>query len=703
MSNLFFHSVARKIIQGERFARNYRISFITLVVLCFVTAVTIFTLQIHFNESIRKSQGIRTGLSDRDLRDLISRFDLDERFVLQNNLSRMIEATRKITPVLLPRPYFQPMPASRSQTLPRQPPRNCYLNLMEVSATGVLTSSPDRFCSYFLESELPGRYMFFNVEYNDSTIVPIKYGDPRIVGDSLELTVRAPTGTGKWIIALLRGGTSDRYELSAFRILDNGIKERDRRLDGWAVVRSMNDGSQLVRIYARLDVRDFLDKSSDEVWPASGWDRLQITLARNDYTNTSHLPRHISYSEVARNPLSIAVLAAPVFETYAKFQLKVLAKAQDLSTTIDVHSGPSEKVSSNSDWIKDLVIWGAPIVRSQYVPDTDLVAQAVHPQFVVEKGALVVAALLGLLSICGVVGIGFAWWMLLRPVFRLTREARIFAAQGTDLERAPFRTYRFEIGVLAQTINDLIERLRTQIAKENAERQFRLATEAARFENERKNWLENLAILGHEIRSPLQSLINKHGPDSDSRPFIDRILVALPNLQLGLTPDQAVDSRDMTLEETDMDALLQEIAENVGTIIENVEFDMQATNVICRVDPDLLAVALDNIIQNANRLRYPNTSIIIGLRTEHQHATITVTNYGPCIEPSVKESLFKYGVTTARPEKGYGKGIGLWQAQRNIHRMQGSINAADLIDESGVCFSIHFPLVQHGTEAKPAF
>jgi signal transduction histidine kinase len=265
---------------------------------------------------------------------------------------------------------------------------------------------------------------------------------------------------------------------------------------------------------------------------------------------------------------------------------------------------------------------------------------------------------------------------------------------GTERDRLKLDHHRYEIGILAGAFNDLIGKIRWHIEREDLERRIRQSHETTRFESAKRNWLENLGILGHEIRSPLQGLLSIHGPESESRKYLDRISAALPHLQLGLTPEQAAESRVLDVEPLNINEFLAEIANNACAVMADVIFEGFEEQLICNIDPDTFANVLDNVLQNADRHRTSGTSVVIRLSTRENGAVIEVTNLGAPIAPEVIDSMFKFGVSTTLPEKGYGRGIGLWQSQLYIDRMQGTIRAIDLVEEGCVCIEIWLPLAK---------
>ena len=135
--------------------------------------------------SISKGKVIREELIQRDLTDLVGRLDTDERFVLNFNALQLEHDTRPISPLLLPRQYYTGLPAQPKFVTPRLPPRNCYVGLVPNAAEDQRFN--DRFCAYFTEDRTLGAYLFFNIQFEDDSLVPLRVGDSTLTADAVRL------------------------------------------------------------------------------------------------------------------------------------------------------------------------------------------------------------------------------------------------------------------------------------------------------------------------------------------------------------------------------------------------------------------------------------------------------------------------------------------------------------------------------------
>lgn len=139
----------------DTWINTYQLTIRTAFSLAALMALSFWGLYAFIDFSITKARSIQSELFDRDLRDLANHFDADERFVLEHNLTSMTALTRPLAPLLLPHQYYVSLTAGRSRSIPRQPPRNCFVDLIASdSAQHNALLGADRFCAYFIENRL---------------------------------------------------------------------------------------------------------------------------------------------------------------------------------------------------------------------------------------------------------------------------------------------------------------------------------------------------------------------------------------------------------------------------------------------------------------------------------------------------------------------------------------------------------------------
>jgi signal transduction histidine kinase len=201
---------------------------------------------------------------------------------------------------------------------------------------------------------------------------------------------------------------------------------------------------------------------------------------------------------------------------------------------------------------------------------------------------------------------------------------------------------------------------------------------------------ERLRTIGHEIRSPLQSLLSLHGGDSDrSRRYVKRMQNAVETLFGSASPDQAFSSLQLELEDLDLSAFLAAYAAGAHATVGNILFPPSETALYARVDSARLEDVLDNLVSNADRFRLSATPIVIRSMRVNNEIEIQVENQGPHIDISRLDAIFEYGESSEKEYNGH-QGLGLFVVKTHISKMGGRVFAQNTLD--GVKFIIALPL-----------
>ena len=276
---------------------------------------------------------------------------------------------------------------------------------------------------------------------------------------------------------------------------------------------------------------------------------------------------------------------------------------------------------------------------------------------------------------------------LIRRIAQLTRRTRgLSKTVHADGRLESYDRYdwadlrgRDELGILATGLNDLLNRV-----KEDAER------ERIRAEQEKDLW----HAVGHEIMSPLQSLLALHGtPDDPSHRYISRMQQAVRVLYGSASPSEAFQTSTLQVQAVDLAEFVHYVAENAG--IENVRFVNNAADepVLVRADEYPLEDVFAHILKNADRFRAPGTPITLTLDALETTATVSIHNTGPAIADNFIDKIFEYGVSdqTEAGAKG-NRGQGLFVAKTYMAKMGGTISVQNV--EDGVCFILGFQRLQ---------
>jgi signal transduction histidine kinase len=281
-----------------------------------------------------------------------------------------------------------------------------------------------------------------------------------------------------------------------------------------------------------------------------------------------------------------------------------------------------------------------------------------------------------------------AWFVIeagiIRRITILTRRAdkvarTVKGAGGLDQFDLTDLRSEDELGVLASCLHDLLRRVREDVDRE-----------AIRAEQERDMW----HAVGHEIMSPLQSLMVLHGAANDqSSRYINRMQQAIRILYGSASPSEAFQSTTLQLAAVDIAAFLADVAANAPCVgINDVKYIGTEAPVMIKADAYSLEDVVTHILRNAERHRIPQSVITIELMASETAATVSIHNCGAPIAPELIDKIFEYGVSGAHdaPANPDGnRGQGLFVAKIYMAKMGGTISAHNV--EDGVSFVLVLP------------
>lgn len=281
---------------------------------------------------------------------------------------------------------------------------------------------------------------------------------------------------------------------------------------------------------------------------------------------------------------------------------------------------------------------------------------------------------------------------VIRRIAVLTRRANAVALSVQDMQQlgafnlSDLRGHD-ELGILAGCISDLLQRVDDDIRRA----QIRVA-------QEKDMW----HAVGHEIMSPLQSLLALHGSStSPSHRYISRMQQAIRVLYGSASPTEALQSSHLQQGSVELLQFLQLVAHNAPCAgIEQVVFSNQtsATAVWVRADEYSLEDAVTHVLRNAQRWRTPGSEIRLSLQIVDASAVLRIANQGSAIAPAYLESIFEYGVSNpaqagaaSATEMTEHRGQGLFVARTYMAKMGGTIAAENTPE--GVVFVLTLALL----------
>jgi signal transduction histidine kinase len=265
----------------------------------------------------------------------------------------------------------------------------------------------------------------------------------------------------------------------------------------------------------------------------------------------------------------------------------------------------------------------------------------------------------------------------------------LIAAQGLTLEMDTVRCLHAAIDQSMISGSGEMERAATEKAREGA--RFR-----ERF----------IAILGHDLRNPLQSiklaasLLRRDGTTEPRAQLASRIVASADRMGRMIT-----DLLDVTRarfgggipiepKRADLCAVARQVIDELEITHPNRTVLLDAQGDVCGVwDPDRMAQVMSNLTSNALDYSPSGTPVRVILRGEVAHVLAVVNNRGPTIAPEAMGQLFEpfaQGSQCGRVAQGQGLGLGLFITQQIVHAHGGSIDVASTADE-GTTFTVRVP------------
>ena len=286
------------------------------------------------------------------------------------------------------------------------------------------------------------------------------------------------------------------------------------------------------------------------------------------------------------------------------------------------------------------------------------------------------------------IGLAAALWYfasrLSRRVRRLSGAVSRAMEDRVDPDSLPLRRDRDELGELAR----------------NNEKLLRAVADYSQY-------LQTLAgKLSHELQTPLaitrSSLDNLSGQrlDPDSRRFLERAREGVER-QTAIVRAMSEASRleaaigAAEWETIDLSDLVSRCFAGYRTLHEGrrLVLDLDGGDMPLHCAPDLLAQALDKLVENALSLTGPDDEVTISLQRAGAHCELAVRNTGSRLPDDFQDRLFD-SLVSVRARRGTEPhlGLGLYIVRLVVSAHEGEVTARNLPDEAGVEFQIRLPI-----------
>lgn len=271
----------------------------------------------------------------------------------------------------------------------------------------------------------------------------------------------------------------------------------------------------------------------------------------------------------------------------------------------------------------------------------------------------------------------------LRPVARMTSTAASISINHLD-ERVPVPSNHDELHQLAETLNDMLERLETGVRDKRrlvSNASHELQTPLAVMRTELDVYLAT-AELPEEAREVLESVRE----ESDRMSRIVRNLLTLARFD---------DGRLKLLPEIlDLHELAEEAVESLHDLARqrHITVSVEGESAAAPADPEYLRLVVANLVENALKYSGQGTSVAISTRNDGEDAVLEVADNGQGIPASAIPHLFDrfFRVESARAAENSGSGLGLAITKEIVSAHGGTVEVVSELDR-GTRFTVRLP------------
>jgi len=273
---------------------------------------------------------------------------------------------------------------------------------------------------------------------------------------------------------------------------------------------------------------------------------------------------------------------------------------------------------------------------------------------------------------------------LSQRVQRLSGAVSLAMEDSVDPKALPLRDDRDELGELAR----------------NNQKLLRAVADYSRY-------LQTLAgKLSHELKTPLaitrSSLDNlaSQNLDEESRRFLDRALEGVDRQGAIVRAMSEASRLEASIgvaewETIDLASLVRRCAEGYRAVHpgRNLTARVAEEKLPFKCAPDLLAQALDKLVDNAISMSGEEDEVTIILRSVDDRYELAVCNTGSRLPDELQERLFD-SLVSMREKRGAGPhlGLGLYIVRLVAVAHNGTVSARNLPAEGGVEFQITLPV-----------
>lgn len=645
----------------------------------------------------------------------------DDGSSLLDNVTDFANAKREVAAVALRKSfytYFLTQENARrvaAKGITWEPPKSCALDFIDQSSSAEPRSI--RTCFAVVPDEPIGRYIYFSISYPTSEIARHRAGLAlnrsssvllRLKGEnaaSVRLMFEEPELVRNRYPSQLRRFSSV-HELTAYpsdqltapmrSVKGQAFEKRSETADGMAI--------NVVTLLGRIDAQlVFSSQSSIDDWAKGRFRDFKASIEVSDLPASGAAAQTrivIPFGAKGTALQSLEQAYYTFVQSHAKLELfdgrqaagrepSIWHSSSPVTTEMPTYSGFQEFSNRWANFLIKKLDYKRRTVEAQQLihgPRPYRATLTAEPMLLPDLAA---RAFLGLLAaLLGVFLIGLHWFVALRQLNVMAGRALRSARQPSlveDMEQYTRR--RDEIGSLGRTFELLIRRFRSRNATiiQTARRLEAQRQERARFAEEQyKARHDVLRAIGHEIRSPLQSLLTRTSEDAVTRSDLERMGRAVEALYTATSVQAGLSDRHVSTKLADVAKFLQRLATNSQDQGIPILYRGPAQGVAAIFDNLALDDALSSVLDNAQRFMEPSSIIELDLEQTEVLVQLKIANVGPHIATEDLDAIFDYGFSTQHGSEHMG--LGLFSARVSVLRMGGTLSVANTAN--GVVFTI---------------
>jgi signal transduction histidine kinase len=647
----------------------------------------------------QKDQELQSAGLKSELAQFVLAIREDDYFSLLENPAKLSRESRTSSVLTWTRSfftYFLQKGNARTfnvKTLRWEPPRSCVVEYSkdEIEARPGTKVFKLQACFAAVSNDLTGRYVYFSLRYPDNQIVRHQRGADVLASDRVTLTLKGdrlvrfdlvfePPYLAEVRNPNHRTRFSGIHEVTAYLA---GVPQQPlRAINAQAYEREIEVESGVrqnyVTILGRIDSSLFLSPSElSGAWPPEGLSKTQIGIAIfNTDSDSSESMLRMNVSQSTKGNALRSLERLYISQILSKSYLELFALAADgerenaplwkSSDLVPLETHKRSAVQWVSDWWANAILAIGSQERSNVTilqkidgrPSIEarLRAEAILLPDIATRYLFWLTLALVLLGVMLVVWVRALTRLqtIVRNAFEMTISSR-FKGHLDD-----FVSRKDEIGALARTFAVLLKRTRSRSAMitRRTKEEAQARSEEMRLAQENVKARESiLAAIGHEIKSPLQSLLIKIPECSEERSFVARMQRAVSALSEATSIEAAFENGTYSIKRDDIAWFLFRLAKNYSEQMQKVAYSGPKSKVYALFDAIALDTVCGHVLDNAIQRRAPNSEIQIALQQSEIGVNIEIFNYGEHISVDDLEKIFDLGYSTRGQSTNQGLGL----------------------------------------------